>query len=122
MRGMMRTAGAVLAALAMSACAGNTAGEGGGGGEQVQVVVQNDGTIPTQVRVYLVPAGGAEVLAGSMSTLGTETLTVSAPVVQGTYFLRAEGGTGYRLNSPRIQLRPGDTVVWEMRRNLVRIR
>jgi hypothetical protein len=119
---MMRTAGAVLAALVMTACAGNRGGEGGGGGQQVQVVVQNDGTIPTQVRVYLVPAGGAEVLAGSMSTLGTETLTVSAPVVQGTYFLRAEGGTGYRLNSPRIQLRPGDTVVWEMRRNLVRVR
>jgi hypothetical protein len=121
MRGMMRTAGALLAALVLSACAGNRGGEGGGGG-QLRLVVQNDGTIPTQVRVYLVPTGGGEVLAGSMSTLGTETLTVSAPVVQGTYYLRAEGGTGYRLNSPRIQLRPGDTVVWEMRRNLVRVR
>ena len=122
MRGMMRWASAMMAVLVMAACAGNQAGEGAGGGEDfVRVVVNNDGTIPTQVRVYLVPLSGPEINVGAMSTLGSETLTARAPVIQGRYTLRAEGGTGYRLTSPAVQLRGSDTVVWDMRLNQVRL-
>lgn len=120
MRGMMRTAGAMLAALVMAACAGNAAGNGEGG-NMVRVVVQNDGAIPTQARIYLMPdAGGGQINLGTMSTLGTETLNGRIPV-GGTYQLRAEGGTGYVLTSPRIQLRVGDMVTWDMRQNTVRV-
>jgi hypothetical protein len=117
----MRTMGAMLAALVVAGCAGNALGEtpGGGSGDALRVVVQNDGTIPTQVRVYLVPAGGAEINLGTMGTLGTETLTARGPLISGQYRLRAEGGTGYTLTSPIVQLRRGDTIVWDMRRNLV---
>jgi hypothetical protein len=122
MRGMMRWAGAVLAVLVMAGCAGNRASEAAGAGEDfVRVVVQNDGTIPTQVRVYLVPLSGGEINVGTMSTLGSETLTARAPVIRGRYVLRAEGGTGYRLTSPAVQLRGSDTVVWDMRLNQVRL-
>jgi len=117
MRGMMRWASAMLALLVMMGCAGNRGG-GGGGSDTVRVVVQNDGTIPTQVRVYLVPVSGPEIVVGSMSTLGSETLTARAPQIQGRYVLRAEGN-GARLISPPIQLRSGDTVVWNMRLNQV---
>lgn len=123
MRGTIRKAGAMLAAVVLAACAGNQPGDGmegsGRGDDALRVVVQNDGTIPTQVRVYLVPAGGAEISLGSMGTLGTETLTVGGPLPSGQYRLRAEGGTGYTLTSPITPLRRGDTIVWDMRRNLI---
>jgi hypothetical protein len=122
MKTMMRTACAALAALAMAGCAGNRAGGGDGGeGEFLRVTVENDGTIPTQVRIYLVPGTGAETILGAMSTLGTETLTVRMPMIQGSYQLRAEGGTGYGLLSPRVSLRGNETITWDMRQNLVRL-
>lgn len=121
MRAMIRWAGAMLAVVVMAACSGNPPGEAAGEGDFARIVVQNDGTIPTQVRVYLVPMGGPEITVGSMSTLGTETLTARAATIQGRYVLRAEGGTGYRLTSPAINLRSGDTVTWDMRLNQVRL-
>jgi hypothetical protein len=123
MMGMMRKA-AVLAALALAACAGNPPGEGAGGdggSDYLRVVVQNDGTIPAQVRVYLVPSSGAEIQLGSLSTLGTETLTATSPTIQGSYVLRAVGGTSYQLTSPPVQLRGNETITWDMRRNIVRL-
>lgn len=126
MRAMMRWAGAMLAVLVLAGCAGNQGSQGsdtaGGSGEDfVRVVVQNDGAIPTQVRVFLVPVSGAQISLGAMSTLGSETLTARAPTIRGRYVLRAEGGTGRPLISPGIQLRAGDTVVWNMRLNQVRV-
>ena len=122
MKTMMRTAAAVLAALTMAGCAGNSVGGGDGGeGEFLRVTVENDGTIPTQIRVFLVPGSGQETILGAMSTLGTETLTTRIPMIQGTYRLRAEGGTGYSLLSPRVSLRGNETITWDMRQNLVRL-
>ncbi|HEX6369594.1 MAG TPA: hypothetical protein VF006_11810 [Longimicrobium sp.] len=122
MKTMMRTAFAVLAALAVAGCAGNSAGGGDGdGGEFLRVTVENDGAIPTQVRVYLVPGAGQETMLGSMSTLGTETLTARMPMIEGSYRLRAEGGTGYSLTSPRVSLRGNETITWDMRQNIVRL-
>jgi hypothetical protein len=122
---MMRWASAMLAVLVMAGCAGNRGGDtasGGEGGEDlVRVVVQNDGAIPTQVRVFMVPVSGAQINLGAMSTLGSETLTARAPMIRGRYVLRAEGGTGRPLVSPAVQLRAGDTVVWNMRLNQVRV-
>lgn len=122
---MMRTASAVLTVLVMAACAGNageTGGPGGGdGGEYLRVTVENDGTIPTQVRVYLIPGSGQNMLIGTLSTLGTETLTTTLPDINGTYQLRAEGGTGYTRTSPRVTLRGNETIVWDMRQNLIRL-
>lgn len=122
MRTNLRRAGVMLAALLMAACAGNRAEPGEAGGDEVvRVVITNDGTIPTQVRVYLVQEGGVDIMLGSMSTLGTETLTGRAPVIGGTYQLRAVGGTDHVLVSPRVQLRGNETISWDMRRNVVRI-
>jgi hypothetical protein len=118
---MMRTA-AAAALVVLAACGGNRAGEGpGGSSEYLRVVVRNDGTIPTQVRVYLIPNSGAEIPLGALSTLGTETLTASAPMISGTYVLRAVGGTGYQLTSPPVQLRGNETITWDMRRNVIRL-
>ena len=89
-----------------------------GDGMPVRVTVQNDGTIPTHVRVYLIGGGGAPINLGAMSTLGTETLTGVIPG-RGSYQLRAEGGTGYQLTSPMVSLRGRDAIVWDMRRNRV---
>lgn len=125
MRGMMRTMGAALAVLTMAACAGNNPGEGSSSqraDQTVRVVVQNDGTIPSQIRVFLVPSGGPEIIMGTMSTLGTETLTAQAPLISGQYRLRAEGGTRSVLTSPAMQLSNGDVIVWDMRRNVVQRR
>ena len=124
MRTKLRRAGAVLAALMLAACAGNPAEDGSGGddeGEVLRVVVENDGTIPTQVRVYLLSSGGQETQVGTMSTLGTETLTTRLGMISGTYRLRAEGGTGYTLTSPGVQLRGNETITWNMRQNIVRL-
>lgn len=126
MRMMKRATVAVLAAFALAGCAGNTAGDSatpgdGAAGEFLRVTVENDGTIPTQVRVYLVPGTGQEAQLGAMSTLGTETLSITLPTIQGSYQLRAEGGTGYSLVSPRVSLRGNETITWDMRRNVVRL-
>lgn len=122
MNTIRRLACAALAALALAGCAGNQAGgEGGEGGEFLRVTVENDGTIPTQVRVYLISSAGQETQVGTMSTLGTETLTTTLPMISGTYRLRAEGGTGYSLTSPGVQLRGNETITWNMRRNIVQL-
>lgn len=121
MRTTMRTAFAALAALAMAACAGNAAAAGDGGeGEFLRVTVENDGTIPTHIRVYLVKGAGAETLVGTMSTLGRETMAVTVPTISGSYYLRAEGGTGYVLTSPRVSLRGNEAITWDMRQNVIR--
>jgi hypothetical protein len=119
MKNMMRTAVAALAVLTMAGCATKSAGAGGG--EFLRVTVENDGTIPTHVRVFLVRQGGEEMMVGTMSTLGTETLTLNAPIIQGSYYLRAAGGTGYALNSRRVTLRGGETLTWDMRQNILRL-
>lgn len=123
MKSIRRMMCAVLAALAMAGCAGNTAGNGGGedGGEFLRVVVENDGAIPTQVRIYLIPDAGQETQVGTMSTLGTETLTARLARISGNYRLRAVGGTNYSLTSPRISLRGNETITWNMRRNIVQL-
>ncbi|HEX2209122.1 MAG TPA: hypothetical protein VHG93_15690 [Longimicrobium sp.] len=124
MKRMMRTAFAVLTAMAMAGCAGNAPGNGGGDGgdgEFLRVTVENDGIIPTQLRIYLIAPSGQETTVGAMSTLGTETLTVRLADIQGSYQLRAEGGTGYVITSPRVSLRGNETVRWELRRNIVRL-
>jgi hypothetical protein len=126
MRMMKRATMAVLTAFALAGCARNTAAESatpgeGSTGEFLRVTVENDGTIPTQVRVYLVPGTGQEAQLGSMSTLGTETLTTTLPMIEGSYQLRAEGGTGYSLVSPRVSLRGNETITWDMRRNIIRL-
>lgn len=124
MRGMMRTAAAAMAALVMAACAANTAGEGngeGGEGEMLRVRVENNGTIPSHLRISLIPeAGGAATRVGTMSTLASETLTVRMDEINGTYRLRAEGGTGNVLVSPAVSLRGNETIIWDMRLNAVR--
>jgi hypothetical protein len=124
MRGMMRKASAVLAVLAVTACAANDPGDrsSADGETPVRVVVENGGTIPTQVRVFLMPASGPEFILGSMSTLGTETLTVRGNVNPGQYRLRAEGGTSSVLTSPVFSLGRGDVIAWDMRRNVVQRR
>ncbi len=126
MKTMMRAAYAVLAVLAMAGCAGNArSGDNGGGdgeGEFLRVTVENDGAIPTQVRVYLIPGSGQVTLLGTMSTLGTETLTATLPMIQGLYQLRAEGGTGYSLVSPRVDLRGNEAITWDMRQNRILLR
>jgi hypothetical protein len=123
MKTMMRTAYAALAVLALAGCAANKAGEGGEGGqtEELRVRVENNGTIPSHIRVSLVPeAGGAAARVGTMSTLASETLTLRVPEINGTYRLRAEGGTGNVLVSPAISLRGNEAIVWDMRLNAVR--
>jgi hypothetical protein len=118
---MIRTAFAAVAALTMAGCAGNSAGAGEGGGEFLRVTVENDGAIPTHIRLFLVKDGGEEIMVGTMSTLGTETLTVNAPIIQGSYYLRAAGGTNYALTSRRVTLRGGETITWDMRQNILRL-
>ena len=119
MKNMMRTAVAALAVLTMGGCAAKSAGAGGG--EYLRVTVENDGTIPTHARIFLVKEGGEEHMVGTMSTLGTETLTLTAPIIQGSYYLRAVGGTSYALTSRRVTLRGGETITWDMRQNILRL-
>lgn len=116
MRGTMRTMGALLAALVLSACAGNRAGTGG---NTLTVTVQNDGAIASQVRVYLVQTAGPEINLGTLATLGTETLSTTAEFRSGQYRLRADGGTDAVQFSPPFAAVPGDVIIWDMRRNVI---
>ena len=115
---LTRWTGMALAVLALAGCAGNQEDEGLG--SDLRVTVQNDGTIPVQVRIFLVStSGGMEQNMGSLSTLGSETLTASVRNPSANYRLRASGGTSYSLTSPTFTFRDGDHVVWDMRRNII---
>jgi hypothetical protein len=118
MRTIVRRAGAVILALAAASCTPRADADAGPSpaGVPIQVEVQNDGTIPTHVRVYAIGGGGAPVQLGTLGTLGTGTLEGTLPSAWG-WQLRAEGGTGYVLNSPRVTVRANDRLVWDMRRN-----
>jgi hypothetical protein len=123
MKTMMRAACAALAAVTMAACAGNKPGgrEDAAPEEVLRVRVQNNGTIPSHLRITLIPAaGGAAERLGTMSTLAEETLTLRLPEINGTYRLRAEGGTGNVLVSPPVNLSGNETIIWDMRLNAIR--
>jgi len=123
MKTMMRTAYAALAVLALAGCAGNKTGGNDEPApmEVLRVRVENNGTIPSHLRITLLPqSGGAAVRVGTMSTLASETLTLRLPEFNGTYRLRAEGGTNSALVSPPINLRGNQAIVWDMRLNAVR--
>jgi hypothetical protein len=113
---MMRVMGAVLVALVLAACAGNRAGMGG---NTLTVMVQNDGAIPSQVRVFLVQSAGPEINLGTLPTLGTGTLTTTVEFTSGQYRLRAQGGTDAVQFSPPFAAAPGDVIQWDMRRNVI---
>lgn len=118
-----RWTGGVLALLAMAGCAAHQAGDGvSAGGDLVQVVVQNEGSMRNFARVFLVPTDGSgRIDLGIMSTTRTDTLTARAPRLQGRYMLLAEGGpdAGTR-RSPLVILDGSGTVVWNMRDHQVR--
>lgn len=121
MRGTMRRAGALIVAVVLSACAGNRGSDGmvEPGGNTLTVTVQNDGAIPSQVQVFLVQPADQEINLGTMASLGTGTLTTRADFRSGTYRLRAQTGTGAVLFSPPFAARPGDEIIWDMRRNVI---
>ena len=115
---LTRWTGGALAVLALAGCAGNRQDDALG--PALRVTIQNDGTIPVQVRVHLLStAGGMEQDLGFLSTLGTETLTASVRNPSANYRLRASGGTSYSLTSPTFTFRDGDHIVWDMRRNMI---
>ena len=119
MRGMMRVVAAMVVALGLSGCFGNQSGEDGPGGNTLTVTVQNDGAIASQVQVFLVQSGAADVRLGTLPTLGTATLSTTRAFRSGTYRLRADGGLEPRQFSPPFSAAPGDVIIWDMRRNVI---
>lgn len=122
MRKRVRWAGGLLAALVMAGCAANQPGDGAAeGGDVVQVVVQNEGSMRNFARVFLVPTDGSgRIDLGIMSTTRTDTLTARAPRLKGRYMLLAEGGPNAGTSrSPVVILDGSGTVVWNMRNHQV---
>ncbi|HEX6036867.1 hypothetical protein [Longimicrobium sp.] len=113
---MMRMIAAMVVALGLAGCFGNRMG---GEGNTLTVTVQNDGAIPSQVRVYLVQSAGPEINLGTLPTLGTGTLSTTREFLSGQYRLRAEGGTNAVQFSPVVALAPGDVIIWNLQRNVI---
>ncbi|HYW13704.1 MAG TPA: hypothetical protein VE871_17205 [Longimicrobium sp.] len=127
MRRRVRWAGGMLAALVMAGCAANQPGKGAAGdaaaegGDVVQVVVQNEGSMRNFPRIFLVPTDGSgRIDLGIMSTTRTDTLTARAPRLKGRYMLLAEGGPNAGVSrSPVVILDGSGTVVWNMRNHML---
>jgi hypothetical protein len=113
-------AGAAI--LAMAACASAATGdEDGTPTAPLTVTVENNGTFPGTLRITLVPQAGQEILLGRTSTLGSDVVRGRVPsTLLGSFRLRATGTGRRALVSQPLQLRAGDHVHWDLRRNAVR--
>ncbi|HEU0298674.1 MAG TPA: hypothetical protein VFR37_04450 [Longimicrobium sp.] len=120
MRRATRWAGCALGVLVMAGCAANPRAQGATEEAFVRVVVENQRERPDFLRVFLVPASGAEIALGVTSTLGTDTLVARGHLPSGRYSLRAEGSTGGITRSTTVFLRGGDTLHWNLRDHTVR--
>ena len=120
MRNAWRAGLAAAVALLVAACGGKPDPDDlPDRGSPLEVVIENGGVIPGQVRVTLIPeSGGQSFTVGTLATLATGTLRTRIRNVGGSYRLRAESGR-HVLVSPPFPLSGDDSVTWEMDRNVV---
>lgn len=122
MRGAMRRAAGALAMLVVAGCAANPRTDAAAGEDAfVRVVVENERAYPSFLRIVLVPASGPDVVLGTTSTLGTDTLVARGHLPPGRYSLRAErGAQNVGSGSMTVYLRGGETLYWNLRRQELR--
>jgi hypothetical protein len=92
--------------------------------ETVDVEVNNNLNVPTPLTIYVVSDVGNRQLIGSVNPGRTTRLTYRAAVVTGNYRLVARVASqtqGDYLVSNAVALTGGETVMWEIRNNVILI-
>jgi hypothetical protein len=90
------------------------------GADWITVQVQND-LIPASPVVVHMIGDGRRVLLGDVPPAVERTLVFHETTFRGMYSLEATARAS-TVQSQAVALRPGDTVVWQLRSNLVQIR
>jgi len=114
----VRQALAVLPVALALACA--TGHRRARGADWITVQVQND-LIPASPVVVHMIGDGRRVLLGGVPPAAERTLVFHETTFRGMYSLEA-GARASTVKSQAVALRPGDTIVWQLRSNLVQIR
>ncbi len=114
----VRRALAVLPIALAFACA--TGHRRARGADWITVQVRND-LIPASPVVIHMVGDGRHVLLGDVPPAAERTLVFHETTFRGMYSLEAAARES-TVKSQTISLRPGDTIVWQLRSNLVQIR
>jgi len=119
-----RSIALVLLALALPLIPGCSAFRHSTRGEIVDVEVNNDLAVPTPLTIYIVSDVGNRQMIGTVSPNRTTRLTYRAGVVTGNYRLVARVASqtqGDYLASNSVALTGGETVMWQLRNNVILI-
>ena len=114
----VRRALAVLPVALTFACA--TGHRSARGADWVTVRVQND-LIPASPVVVHMNGDGRHVLLGDVPPASDRSLTFHETSFRGLYSLEARARST-TVQSQSVALRPGDTIIWQLRANFVQVR
>jgi len=114
----VRRALAVLPVALTFACA--TGHRRARGADWVIVRVQND-LIPASPVVIHMIGDGRRLLLGDVPPASDRSLTFRETRFRGMYSLEARARSS-TVRSQSVALRPGDTIIWQLRANLVQVR
>ena len=115
----------VLLAFAMllvaGACASASGGQAGAAGERgrgVTIVIENTGTLSSDLTVYVVGVGGSRQLLGSVAPNRNATPEYRGPMVGGQYRLLGRPNGGRDIQSNPFSFTGATTIRWNIQSNI----
>lgn len=107
--------------LVAGACASTTGGQAGAAGEgqrSVSIVIENTGTLSSDLTVYVVGASGTRQLLGSVAPNRNATLQYRGPMVGGQYRLLGRPNGGRDILSNPFNFGGATTIRWNIQSNI----
>ncbi len=107
--------------LVAGACASTSGGQAAAAGEAqrgVTIVVENTGTLSSDLTVYVVGASGTRQLLGSVAPNRNATLQYRGPMVGGQYRLLGRPNGGRDILSNPFNFAGATTIRWNIQSNI----
>ena len=108
----------LVAGACASASGGGQAGAAGERQRGVSIVIENTGTLSSDLTVYVVGVGGSRQLLGSVAPNRNATLEYRGPMVGGQYRLLGRPNGGRDIQSNPFSFSGATTIRWNIQSNI----